>query len=60
MGGGTPALEILLGTLPLLATLFIHGVGMYAVQRAFQLRGTRIYRSRDTGVGQPSSRPRSS
>ena len=42
----------LLGTLPLLATLFIHGVGMYAVQRAFELRGTRIYRSRDTGVGQ--------
>ena len=51
MGQGNPALEIALGTLPLMATLSIHGVGMYVVQRAFELYGVRIYRSGNTGQG---------
>jgi hypothetical protein len=40
----TPVAEIALGTLPLLATLMIHGFGMYWVQRAFRRHGDRIYR----------------
>ena len=51
MGQGIPALEIALGTIPLLATLFIHGVGMYVVQRAFERRGVPIYRSGHAGQG---------
>ena len=45
MGGGNPPLEIVLGTIPLLVTLFIHGVGMHLVQRQFEVRGVRIYRA---------------
>jgi ion channel len=45
MGGGNPALEIVWGTIPLLVTLFIHGVGMHLVQRQFEVRGVRIYRA---------------
>jgi hypothetical protein len=40
-----PIVEIGLGTLPILATLVIHGIGMFGVQRAFERRGVRIYRS---------------
>lgn len=32
----SPVLEIALGTIPLLATLFIHGAGMYFVQTRFE------------------------
>ena len=46
---GMPAVEIALGTIPLLATLFIHGVGMYLVMREFERRGVPIYRSGRTG-----------
>jgi hypothetical protein len=35
---GTPIIELLLGTLPLIASVLIHGVGMYVVQRAFEAR----------------------
>ena len=35
MGQGNPALEIALGTIPLLGTLFIHGIGMSVVQHQF-------------------------
>ena len=49
MGGGNPALEIVLGTIPLLLTLFIHGVGMHGVQRQFERRGARIFRSGSHG-----------
>jgi hypothetical protein len=49
MGGGNPALEIVLGTIPLLMTLFIHGVGMYFVQHQFEVRGVRLYRSGKRG-----------
>jgi len=45
----SPVLEIALGTLPLLATLFIHGAGMFFVQREFERRGMRIYRSGRSG-----------
>lgn len=34
----TPIVEILLGTVPLLATLFIHGSGMYFIERRFANR----------------------
>jgi hypothetical protein len=34
----TPVVEIALGTLPLIASVLIHGVGMYVVQRAFETR----------------------
>jgi len=49
MGGGNPALEIALGTIPLLVTLFIHGIGMYVVQHQFEARGAAIYRSGSRG-----------
>lgn len=49
MDQGHPAVEIALGTAPLLATLFIHGVGMYLVQREFERRGVAIYRSGSPG-----------
>jgi len=35
---GTPIIELLLGTLPLIASVLIHGVGMYVVQRGFEAR----------------------
>lgn len=49
MDQGMPAVEIALGTLPLLATLIIHGAGMYVVQHTFMQYGIRIYRSGSTG-----------
>ncbi len=49
MGQGYPALEIALGTLPLLGVLLIHGVGMYIVQRQFERHGVPIYRSGRAG-----------
>ena len=49
MGGGNPALEIVLGTIPLLVTLFIHGIGMNVVQHQFEHRGVPIYRSGSHG-----------
>ncbi len=36
MQPSSPLLEIFLGTLPLLATLFVHGAGMNVVQRGFR------------------------
>ncbi len=45
MDQGIPALEIALGSIPLLGTLFLHGIGMYVVQRQFELRGVPIYRA---------------
>jgi len=44
-----PLVEISLGTIPLLVTLSVHGVGMYVVQREFDRRGVAIYRSGSTG-----------
>ncbi len=41
----TPLVEIGLGALPLIATLLIHGLGMFLVQRAFAARGIRVFRS---------------
>jgi hypothetical protein len=49
MGQGHPALEIALGTIPLLVTLFIHGIGMSVVQHQFEVRGVPIYRSGSHG-----------
>ena len=45
----SPIVEIGIGTLPLLATLLIHGIGMYAVQREFERHGVPIYRSGRSG-----------
>jgi Ion channel len=42
----TPLVEIGLGTLPLLATLFIHGSGMYFIQWRFANRRPEILSSR--------------
>jgi len=41
----TPLVEIGLGTLPLIASLLIHGIGMFLVQRAFRTRGVRVFTS---------------
>ena len=41
----TPLVEIGLGTLPLIASLLIHGVGMFLVQRAFRAHGVRAFTS---------------
>jgi len=41
----TPVLEIALGTLPLIVTLFIHGAGMGFVQRVFESRAIPHYRA---------------
>lgn len=49
MGGGNPALEIVWGTIPLLVTLFIHGLGMDVVQTQYEARGIEIYRSGSRG-----------
>jgi hypothetical protein len=49
MGGGNPPLEIVLGTIPLLVTLFIHGIGMNVVLHQFEHRGIAIYRSGSRG-----------
>ena len=40
-----PVVEIALGTLPLIASILIHGVGMYIVQRAFETRGIPLLRT---------------
>lgn len=45
MDSVTPVVEIVLGTVPLVASLFVHGLGMYLVQRAFEARGIEMYRS---------------
>ncbi len=42
----TPVWEIVFGTLPLLVTLFIHGIGMYAVQSRFERHVKREPRTR--------------
>jgi hypothetical protein len=49
MSLSSPLFEILLGTLPLLATLFLHGAGMNVVQRGFRRnrRNPRPSRLRD-------------
>lgn len=39
MDQGSPIVELALGTLPLIASVLIHGVGMYIVQRTFETRG---------------------
>ncbi len=46
MPQSSPLLEILLGTLPLLATLFIHGAGMNVVQWSFRRHRRRGLASR--------------
>jgi len=50
MQASSPVLEILLGTLPLLATLFIHGAGMNIVQWGFRRhrRSQRVSRLRNS------------
>jgi hypothetical protein len=45
MNQGTPVVEILLGTLPLIASVLIHGVGMGLVQHTFETRGLPKYRA---------------
>ncbi len=49
MDQGYPAFEIALGTVPLLATLAIHGAGMDVVQSAFERHGIPLYRSGSRG-----------
>ena len=44
-----PAVEIALGTIPLVGSLFIHGAGMFLVMRAFERHGVPIYRSGRAG-----------
>ena len=46
MQHSSPLLEILLGTVPLLGTLFIHGAGMNVVQWRFRRHGAPRRRSR--------------
>jgi hypothetical protein len=46
---GIPAVEIALGTIPLVGSLFIHGAGMFLVMRAFERHGVPIYRSGRAG-----------
>jgi len=41
----TPLVEIAAGTVPLIVSLLIHGVGMFLVQRAFRTRGVRVFTS---------------
>ncbi|MEO8674488.1 MAG: ion channel [Casimicrobiaceae bacterium] len=41
----TPLVEIAAGTLPLIASLLIHGVGMFLVQRTFRTHGIRVFTS---------------
>jgi hypothetical protein len=46
----TPVVEITLGTVPLIASLFIHGVGMGLVQRVFEKGAIPHYRERGHAV----------
>jgi hypothetical protein len=48
---GTPIVEILLGTLPLIASVLIHGVGMGLVQRVFETRAIPLYRAQGHAIG---------
>src|SRR5258706_12338002 len=45
MNQGTPVVELLLGTVPLIASVLIHGVGMGVVQHTFETRGLPKYRA---------------
>jgi len=51
MGQGNPALEIALGTIPLLTTLLVHGLGMELARRVFETRAIPHYRAHDHAVG---------
>ncbi len=51
MGQGNPALEIALGTIPLLMTLLVHGLGMELARRVFETRAIPHYRAHDHAVG---------
>jgi len=51
MGQGNPALEIALGTIPLLMTLLVHGLGMELARRVFETRAIPHYRTHDHAVG---------
>jgi hypothetical protein len=51
MGQGNPVLEIALGTIPLLTTLLVHGLGMGLVQRVFEARAVPQYRAHGHAVG---------
>ena len=42
----TPLVEIALGTLPLIVSLFLHGIGMNIVQRVFETRAIPQYRAK--------------
>ena len=46
----TPVLEITLGTVPLILSLLIHGIGMSVVQRVFELRAIPQYRAHGHAV----------
>ena len=46
----TPVVEITLGTVPLIATLFIHGVGMGVVQQVFEKGAIPHYRAKGHAV----------
>jgi len=45
MDQGTPVVEITLGTVPLILSLLIHGMGMSLVQRVFETRAIPQYRA---------------
>ena len=51
MNQGTPIVEILFGTLPRIASVLIHGVGMGLVQRVFEIRAIPLYRAHGHAVG---------
>ena len=42
----TPVVEIALGTVPLIVSLFLHGIGMGIVQRVFETRAVPRYRAK--------------
>ena len=46
----TPVVEIALGTVPLIVSLFIHGMGMGLVQRVFETRAIPQYRAQGHAV----------
>jgi Ion channel len=48
---GTPIFEILLGTLPLIGSVLIHGAGMGLVQRVFETRAIHLYRAHGHALG---------
>jgi hypothetical protein len=47
----TPVVEITLGTVPLIASLFIHSIGMGLVQRMFETRAVPRYRAKGHARG---------